>query len=169
LVLENTMKSSPFASWFTKSKIVDRQGCNQELRPPVGDPARGSIICIGDNVAYAETAIKGALGCGHVAARATKAALSGEDGNARYNDYWQHAFNFFSEGYMAWGKQTQPPARVLDDREVDTLYKWIADRALHGLPYDILPDHRQELTAELPAIAQRVFAAGGRPGARPSD
>lgn len=168
-VLEKAMKSSPFASWFTRSRIVDRQGCNQELRPPVYDPARGNIICIGDNVAYAETAIKGALGCGYVAAKSTKAALAGEDGNARYNDYWQHAFNFFSPKYSAWGRQTQPIPRVLDDDEVDALYKWIDSNGFYGLPFDILPDNRQKFTTELPGIAEKVFAPAGRPGGRPAD
>jgi len=167
-ILEKAMKSSPFASWFAKSKIVDRQGCNQELRPPVREPARGNVICIGDNVAYAETAIKGALGCGHMAAKSTVATLAGQNGNAQYNDYWQHAFNFFSPKYSAWGKQMQPVARVLDDSEVDALYKWISDNGFYGLPFDILPDNRQKFTTELPKIAEKVFAAGGRPGGRPA-
>jgi len=167
-ILEKAMKSSPFASWFARSKIIDRQGCNQELRPPVREPARGNVICIGDNVAYAETAIKGALGCGYVAAKSSKTALAGQNGNTEYNDYWQHAFNFFSPKYSAWGKQMQPVPRVLDDSEVDTLYKWIGDNGFYGLPFDILPDNRQKFTAELPKIAEKVFAAGGRPGSRPA-
>ncbi|MEW6142731.1 MAG: FAD-dependent monooxygenase [Chloroflexota bacterium] len=167
-ILEKAMKSSPFASWFARSKIVDRQGCNQELRPPVRETARGNTICIGDNVAYAETAIKGALGCGYVAAKSTGTALAGQNGNTQYNDYWQHAFNFFSPKYSAWGKQMQPVARVLDDNEIDALYKWINDNGFYGLPFDTLPDNRQKFTAELPKIAEKVFAAGGRPGGRPA-
>jgi flavin-dependent dehydrogenase len=163
-VLEKAMKSSPFASWFARSKIVDRQGCNQELRPPVNEPAKGNVICIGDNVAYAETAIKGALGCGYTAAQSTKASLAGNNGNARFNDYWQHAFNFFSPKYSAWGKQMQPVARVLDDAEVDALYKWVSDNGFVGLIFDVLPDNRQKFTAELPKIAEKVFAPAGRPG-----
>jgi flavin-dependent dehydrogenase len=168
-VLQKVMNDSPVASWFARAKVVERFGCNQELRPPVREPARGNVICIGDNVAYAETAMKGAFGCGVMAAKASQAALSGGNGNAEYNDYWQHAFNFFSAQYSAWGRQIQPMARVLNDSEVDTLCKWVHDKGFYGLLTDVIPDHRSALEAELPDIAGKLFAkverGGGRPGA----
>jgi hypothetical protein len=58
----------------------------------------------------------------------------------------------------------QPVARVLDDAEVDALYKWVSDNGFVGLIFDVLPDNRQKFTAELPKIAEKVFAPAGRPG-----
>ncbi len=166
-VLHRVMTESPYASWFKNSRVMDRLGCNMPLVPPVRVTARGNVIALGDNVAYAETAIKGALGCGFKAALASKKALAGEDGNAYYNDYWQHAFNFFSPQYRTFGKTVQPAPRVLDDAAVDTLYKWIQDNGFSGVPGDVLEDNATRFKAELPEIAEKITVkpGGGRPAA----
>jgi flavin-dependent dehydrogenase len=162
------MKDSPFAAWFAKSKVIDRLGCNMSLQPGIWEPACGNVICCGDNSAYAEAAIRGALGCGYAAAKASKKALEGGDGNKQYNDYWQHAFNFHSPQYRSFGRNILPVARVLHDDEVDTLYKWLQDNKLWGLPGDVLSDNKDRFEAELPEIAHKVIATGGRPGGRPT-
>jgi flavin-dependent dehydrogenase len=167
-VLNRVMTDSPIASWFSKSKILDRLGCNMPLVPPVWDPARGNIICIGDNVAYAETAMKGALGCGFKAAKASQTALAGKDGSTEYNEYWQHAFNFHSPMYHNFGKNITPLPRVLDDNEIDRLYKWLQDNGYWGMPGDSLNDHMEQFKAELPDIAAKTVKSGGRPGGRPA-
>lgn len=159
-VLKRVMTDSPIASWFSKSNVLDRLGCNMPLVPPVWDPARGNIICIGDNVAYAETAIKGALGCGFKAAKAAQTALSGGDGSTEYNEYWQHAFNFHSPQYRSFGKNISPPPRVLDNNEVDRLYKWLQDNNYNGMAGDVLNDHMAQFTSELPEIADKVLVKG---------
>jgi digeranylgeranylglycerophospholipid reductase len=160
-VLNRFMTESPFAGWFAKSKVVDRLGCNMPLVPPVEVSARGNIIALGDNVAYAETAMKGALGCGFKAALASKQALAGEDGNAAYNEYWQHAFSFFSPQYRSFGKQISPPPRVLDDAGVDALYQWLQVNDLWGMPGDVLTDNMARFQAELPEVAAKVIVGGG--------
>jgi len=160
-VLNRFMTDSPFAGWFANSKIVDRLGCNMPLVPPVVVSARGNIIALGDNVAYAETAMKGALGCGFKAALASKQALAGEDGNAAYNEYWQHAFSFFSPQYRSFGKQISPPPRVLDDAGVDALYQWLQNNNLWGMPGDVLTDNMARFQAELPAVAAKLIVGGG--------
>jgi len=128
-----------------------------DLRRPVRDTARGNVICIGDNAAYAETAIKGALGCGYKAAEATTAALEGKDGNSQYIEYWTHAFNFFSPQYNKRGRRLASIPSVLDDNETDVLYRWFKDSGIYGLPADILPDNRDRLSEELPGIAAKFF------------
>ncbi|MCE7901673.1 MAG: NAD(P)/FAD-dependent oxidoreductase [Gammaproteobacteria bacterium PRO9] len=159
-ILEAFLKTSAFAGMFARAKIVDRQGCSMDLRPPVREAARGNVICIGDNLAYAETAIKGAFGCGYMAADATKKALDGKPGNAEYNDYWTHAFNFFSPQYNSRSRRQPPIPVVLDDAETDNLFAWFGNNGIHGMPADILPANQAQLTAELPQIAAKLF--GGR-------
>jgi flavin-dependent dehydrogenase len=166
-VLQKIMADSPFKQWFRGSKVVERQACNMELRPQVTDTARGSVICLGDNTAYAETAMKGALGLGYVAAKASKMAIGGGDGNSYHNDYWQHSYNSFSPQYRALGKMVNPVARMLEDREVDILYKWIGQNGLYGMTNDVLVDNRKKFEAELPEIAAKLLAAEGRPAGRP--
>ena len=156
-LLERFMKESPFASWFSSSKIVDRIGCNMSLRSPIREPARGKVILCGDNAAFAEAAIKGAFGCGYNAAKAVKTNLEGGDGNMKFNKFWQGAFYFHSPQYRNRSKEVYPPARVLDDNEIDILYKWISDNDLCGLPGDILLDNVVELKKDLPGIAEKIF------------
>jgi flavin-dependent dehydrogenase len=158
-VLDRIMKDSPFAPWFKASKVLDRLGCTMSLRPAIREPARGRVICCGDSAAFAETAIKGALGCGYKAARASKAALEGEDGDRQYNAFWQQAFYFHSRQYLSFSKETYPVARVLSDGEVDLLYRWIHDHNLGGLPGDLLSDNLNRLRAELPSITEKLRAS----------
>jgi flavin-dependent dehydrogenase len=156
-LLERVMKESPFASWFTSSKVIDRLGCNMALRPAIWEPARGNVICCGDNAAFAETAIKGALGCGYSAAMASKRSLEGGNGNRQYNDFWQHAFYFHSKQYLTFSKEIYPVARVLIDSEVDTLYKWLQDNHLWGLPGDVLSGNVDRLNEDIPEIAEKLI------------
>ena len=155
-VLERIMTDSPFSSWFAKSKILDRLGCNMALRPAVDEPARGNVICCGDNAAFAETAIKGAFGCGYRAAKASKSALEGSDGNGQYNIFWQRAFYFHSKQYLGFSKEIIPVGRVLGDHEVDALYRWLHKNHLWGLPGDVISDNVQQLKQDLPEIAEKI-------------
>ncbi len=155
-ILNRVMTASPFASWFRSSQVIDRLGCTMSLRPAIWEPAGGRIICCGDSAAFAETSIKGALGCGYKAAGASKTALEGGDGNGEYNRFWQQAFYFHSRQYLGFSKETYPVARVLADDEVDTLYGWLRDNNLHGLPGDVLSDNLNRLREELPAIAGKI-------------
>ena len=61
-VLTTFTTNSPFSELFAGAKIVARQACNMDLRPPIREAARGNVICVGDNAAFAEVAIKGAMG-----------------------------------------------------------------------------------------------------------
>jgi hypothetical protein len=157
-ILNRVMKDSPFAPWFKGSHVLDRLGCTMSLRPAIREPARGRVICCGDSAAFAETAIKGALGCGYQAARASKAALEGGDGNRQYNAFWQQAFYFHSRQYLSFSKEIYPVARVLSDDEVDMLYRWIRDHNLAGLPGDMLSDNLHRLREDLPEIAGKITA-----------
>jgi len=165
-VLQRFLNNSAFSHLFAGAKIVDRQGCSMDLRPPVREAARGNVICVGDNLAYAETAIKGAFGCGYKAAEATARALDGKDGNAEYNDYWTRAFNFFSPQYTQHTVRLPPIPTVLNDAETDALFGWFGDHGVSGMPNDILPDNRARLENDLPEIAGRFFGAGPRAGER---
>ena len=156
-VLQRYLTNSAFSHWFDGTQIVGKQACNMDLRPAVPDAARGNVICIGDNAAYAETAIKGAIACGYKAAEATAVALEGQNGNSHYNQFWTHSFNFFSPQYQKRGIRLPTIPSVLNDAETDALYAWFTDRGIVGLPADILPDNREQLTSDLPEIAARFF------------
>lgn len=156
-ILNTLMTDSPFADWFVGAKVVTRLGCNMDLRPPVREPARGNVICVGDNAAFAEVAIKGAIGFGYMAANATKTALEGGDGNDAYNDYWLHAVNYFSPDYRRNTKRIKKLPVVLSDSESDSLFKWVQDNNIYGVPDDCLSAKREQLEAELPDIANKIF------------
>jgi len=165
-ILQTFLTNSAFSHMFEGTTIVDKQGCSMDLRLPVRDAAVGNVICIGDNVAYAETAIKGAFGCGYKAAEAMALSLDGKDGNSEYNHYWTHAFNFFSPQYNKRTVRLPPIPSVLNDGETDTLFRWFADHEKCGLPSDILPDNRQQLMNDLPEIAAKFFGGGKSTGGR---
>ncbi len=158
-ILHKVMTESPFADWFANTKSISRIGCNMDLRPPVREPARGNVICVGDNAAYAEAAIKGAIGFGYTAAKSTVTALAGGDGNFAYNDFWLHAVNYFSPEYRRNTKQIKSLPSVLTDAETDTLIAWTEDNHISGVPDDCLSANRAELTTDLPNIARKIFAA----------
>jgi flavin-dependent dehydrogenase len=155
-IIDKFMHDSPFASWFKNSKIVSRITCNMALQTNIWNPASGSMICIGDNAAYAETAIKGAIAGGFKAAQATKMAIEGKDGNDYYNKYWELAFPSHSMQYRGQTRRNLSPAAVLNDGEMDTLYKWIADHDFHALINDVVGSNLKLIEAELPDIYAKV-------------
>ena len=156
-VLKKLMTDSPYADWFADVNTVKRTGCNMDLRPPIHKPARGNVICVGDNAAYAEAAIKGAIGFGYTAAKSSAKSLEGNDGNFDYNDYWHHAVNYFSPEYRRNTKQINPLPSVLDDGEADSLFEWTETNRLCGVPDDCLSENREQLISELPEIAEKIF------------
>jgi flavin-dependent dehydrogenase len=156
-VLTTFTTDSPFSDLFAGAKVVAKQACNMDLRPPIREAARGNVICIGDNAAFAEVAIKGAFGCGYMAARFSKEALEGRDGNAAYNDYWQHAFNFFSPQYNRRASDVKKITEALTDAETDVLIGWMEDRGVTGLPNDVIIKHREELVQDLPDICEKLL------------
>ncbi len=155
-VIQDFMTNSPFASWFKNSNIVSRISCNMALQTNIWDPARGSLICVGDNAAYAETAIKGAIAGGYKAAIATKMALDGEAGNEFYNRYWELAFPSHSMQYRTATRRNLSPAVMLKDAEIDTLFGWIADHHFHALLNDAVGGNMALLQEELPEIHAKV-------------
>jgi flavin-dependent dehydrogenase len=157
-VLTTFTTNSPFSELFAGAKIVARQACNMDLRPPIREAARGNVICVGDNAAFAEVAIKGAMGCGYMAAKCSKDALEGRDGNAAYNDYWQHAFNFFSPQYNRRANGVRSIPEVLTDVEADDLIGWMEDRGISGLPNDVVIEHREQLEHDLPDICGKLLS-----------
>jgi len=166
-VLDRFLTDSPFSELFAGANVVAKQACNMDRRPAVRAAARGNVICVGDNAAFAETAIKGALACAFVAARASRAALDGDEtANATYNDYWQHAFNYFNPEYNRRVVGISELTNVLSDSELDTLCGWLDDHDIAGLPNDIIFEHRAALAQDLPGICAKLLPAGGEVRAR---
>lgn len=155
-ITERFMNDSPFTSWFKHSKILKRMTCNMALVTNVWDPARESLICVGDNAAYAETAIKGAIAAGYQAAQATRMTLAGQDGNDYYNKWWDIAFPSHSPQYRAATRRALSPASVLNDQEMDTLYRWIYDHDFHALLADVVGNNMKLIEAELPDIYAKI-------------
>jgi len=170
-VLNKFLTESPFREIFAGAKVIARQACNMDRRPAIREAARGNVICVGDNAAFAETAIKGALGCGFTAARCSKQAIErGADGaNAAYNDYWQHAFNFFSREYNRRVAGVREMTLALQDAETDTLVEWINRHGLSGLPNDIIIDNRDKLEQDLPGICAKLLPHDAGSVRRPPD
>lgn len=156
-VLSTFTTDSPFSEIFAGAKVIARQACNMDLRPPIREAARGNVICVGDNAAFAEVAIKGAMGCGYMAAISSRASLDGGDGNASYNEYWQHAFNFFSPQYNHRAFGVKRITDVLTDAETDSLIGWLDDHGIAGLPNDVIIDHREQLAQDLPEISAKLL------------
>ena len=159
-VLNTFVTNSPFSEIFAGAKVVARQACNMDQRPAIPEVARGNVICVGDNVAYAETAIKGALGCGYTAARCSKEAIEGSDGNAAYNDYWQHAFNYFNPEYNRRVGGVREITQALNDAETDRLFEWIDRHEISGLPNDVIIENRDALEQDLPDICAKLLISG---------
>lgn len=157
-VLNTFMSNSPFSELFAGAKVVAKQACNMDQRPAIREAARGNVICIGDNAAYAETAIKGALGCGYTAARFSKAAIEGDDdANATYNDHWQKMFNYFNPAYSRRVRGVRDITHVLNDAETNSLFEWIDRHGLTGLPNDVIIDNRVQLEQDLPGICAKLL------------
>lgn len=162
-ILDKLMMDSPFSGWFKGAKVVKKMACNMALTSNIDNPARDSLICVGDNAAYAETAMKGAIGCGLKAAQASRMALAGEDGNTYFNKYWDLAFYAHSPQYRAVGRRALPSPRALNDQETDALYQWVLDSHLHGMVNDIVGTNLERLKAERPALYEKLKfpVAGG--------
>jgi len=165
-ILDKFIADSPFTEIFAGAKVLSRQACNMDLRPAVREAARGNVICVGDNASYAEVAIKGAMGCGFIAARASKTAIEGGDGNTAYNRYWQHAFNFFSPVYQARNRSVKPIPSVLTDDEVDALYACIARNNISGMPNDIMLGNIELFRDQVPGVIEKIVGSGDGPRQR---
>jgi flavin-dependent dehydrogenase len=162
--LDKLMQDSPFSAWFKGAKVIKKMACNMALTSNIENPARGKLICVGDNAAYAETAMKGAIGCGLRAAMATRMSLAGEDGNTIFNKYWDLAFYAHSPQYRSMGRRALPSPRVLNDQETDALYQWVVDSHLHGMVNDIVGTNMERLKKEMPALHEKLkfpVAGGG--------
>jgi len=55
-------------------------------------------------------------------------------------------------------RSPDPVARVLSNGELDSLYKWLHDNQLWGLPGDVLSDNMDRFKKDLPEIAEKVLA-----------
>lgn len=165
-VLTAFTTASPFSGIFAGAKVVARQACNMDLRPAIREAARGNVILVGDNAAFAEVAIKGAMGCGYMAAVSSKESIEGRDGNASYNHYWQHAFNVFSPQYNRRASGVRSIPEALTDAETDSLVGWFEDHGVTGLPNDAIIDHREKLEQDLPEISAKLLPSGASQDSR---
>jgi hypothetical protein len=91
-----------------------------------------------------------------------RSSLGGEDGNAVSNDFWQNSPNYFSGQCRAQLRKTKSVPAVLDDAEADTLFRWLQDNGVCGLPQDCLPANRDRLSVELPGIAEQLMGPRDR-------
>jgi hypothetical protein len=155
-IADEFMTKSVYASWFKRSKVVKKITCNMALVSNIWNPATGSLICVGDNAAYSETAIKGAIAGGFMAAQATRMALEGKDGNSFYNKYWDTAFPSHSPQYRVATRRSLPPTSQLNDQEMDTLYKWIADHNINAMLADAVNNNMESIKSEIPGIYEKI-------------
>ena len=117
--------------WFGEAKIIERFACRWTVWTPIGKPAIGKIILVGDSAAFQEVENQGALMCGFRAANAVRDELEGKKGFEDYNRFWQEFFEFNDRKKVeescrgAW-------FRNLNDEEIDYLYSLLEGEHIDG-------------------------------------
>jgi hypothetical protein len=49
-----------------------------------------------------------------------------------------------------------PPTSQLNDQEMDTLYKWIADHNINAMLADAVNNNMESIKSELPGIYEKI-------------
>lgn len=117
--------------WFKEAKIIGRFACRWIVWGPIGKPAIGKIILVGDSAAFQEVENQGALMCGFRAANAVRDEFEGKGGFDDYNRFWMEYFEFNDK------KKVQESCRGawfrnLNDDEIDYLYSLLEGEYIDG-------------------------------------
>lgn len=160
-ILDNFMKNSSYAPWFSKARIVRKCSTGgPHYTPTLKNPVEGNVLIIGDAIS-AESFIQGAIAGGYQAAKAIKRELSGQPGFADYTKWLHGAFAFF----CVPDHFKQKTARHLfhlahpDDGDVDYVYKLIEDKGLVYHPSAFAIDNVDLLKKARPAFYKRLSDA----------
>jgi len=88
------ISESPYASWFTHAKIIEKTGGSIMPRAAMPEPYIDNILVIGDAAAFIEVENQGAMMCGFKAGNAVYEELRGLGGFRDYGEWWKRSFEF---------------------------------------------------------------------------
>lgn len=103
--LHRFIENSPFASWFKKVQLGERQSAILNFWSPIEDPFCDNVLIIGDAAWSIEAEITGAIMCGWKAANAVSVALRdnklNREGVETYLTWWKESFlQYDYKGYL---------------------------------------------------------------------
>lgn len=117
--LQEIMYQSPFAPWFKKAKIIERQALVMNLLSPIEEPFSQNCLLIGDACAFAQISNHHAILCGWKAANVITVALINHqynrEGVAEYLDWWKRNF------YLTYQTPRVDIFEILEAEEINFL------------------------------------------------
>jgi flavin-dependent dehydrogenase len=133
---------SPFASWFSKARLGERQSAILNFWSPIEDPFFENVLVVGDAAWSIEAEITGAIMCGWKAAHAVTVALRDNkpdrEGVKAYLAWWKDSFLHYDyQGYL----RGLAMLYVLKEEDVGYVYA-LLDKPL---PCTLNPHKLQEL------------------------
>ena len=159
---------SPMAENFKNARILHKMGCSVKNLMAMSEPCRGNVICIGDCAAIVEVETQGGLLCGHMAAKAIDAEMSGTDGFSDYTSWWQSSFEFNSDDYLQVSAGYGLNFTYTDD-ELDYLFALVEGQSLFGTysqyltPKEIwgaIHEHNEKIKTERPELFEKMVKVG---------
>ena len=162
--LKQFISKGPFASWFTRAKIVYKMGITVKAFMPLERPVMGNVLVIGDAAAFAEVENQGALMCGYHAANGVVKELEGNNGIEEYIGWWQQSFEFLNPEIhrISQGYAINP---YYEDEEIDYLFGLVAGEVLEGsvnqykvprLLWDAIFQHKERIQRERPELSSKI-------------
>ncbi|MCG7852013.1 MAG: NAD(P)/FAD-dependent oxidoreductase [Methanosarcinaceae archaeon] len=130
--LQSFMDKSPFAPWFKKAQLGERQSAVLNFWSPIEDPFCDNVLVIGDAAWSIEAEITGSIMCGWKAAHAITIALinnkPNREGVESYLTWWKESFlQYDYEGYL----RGLAMLYVLNEDDVSYVYT-LLDKPLPG-------------------------------------
>lgn len=162
--LDHFITRGPYASWFSRAKIVYKMGITVKAFMPLERPVKENVLAIGDAAAFAEVENQGALMCGFHAANAVVKELAGDNGIEDYIKWWQQSFEFLNPEIhrISQGYAINP---YYDDEEIDYLFGLVAGEVLEGsinqykiprLLWNAIFQHKVQIERERPELSRKI-------------
>ncbi len=162
--LQSFMDKSPFAPWFKKAQLGERQSAVLNFWSPIEDPFCDNVLIIGDAAWSIEAEITGSIMCGWKAAHAITIALIdnklNREGVENYLTWWKESFlQYDYEGYL----RALAMLYVLNEEDVSYVYtlldkplpSTLNPHKLQGLMNAAIFDKLPTIQAERPEIIEK--------------
>lgn len=162
--LQSFMDKSPFAPWFKKAQLGERQSAVLNFWSPIEDPFCDNVLIIGDAAWSIEAEITGSIMCGWKAAHAITIALIdnklNREGVENYLTWWKKSFlQYDYEGYL----RALAMLYVLNEEDVSYVYtlldkplpSTLNPHKLQGLMNAAIFEKLPTIQAERPEIIEK--------------
>lgn len=162
--LQSFMDKSPFAPWFKKAQLGERQSAVLNFWSPIEDPFCDNVLIIGDAAWSIEAEITGSIMCGWKAAHAITIALIdnklNREGVENYLTWWKESFlQYDYEGYL----RALAMLYVLNEEDVSYVYtlldkplpSTLNPHKLQGLMNAAIFEKLPTIQAERPEIIEK--------------